>query len=561
MGYAAIVQAVVSIAISYAVARLTAPDIEGPRLNDLDVGGSSYGREIPICYGTTKVAGNVIWATDLIETKHEESAKGGPDITTYSYSQHLQVLVCAGPVSGIRKIWANGRLIFDMSETNTGSTGQSGNVRIYPGTTTQTADSLLESYLGAGNVPAHRGYCHVVFESLQLEDYGNRTPSFEFEVVASGALSTSYATTIFNKLPVTTGNGWCALPGGRIFYLYVDVANSKLTGFIISDIDGSVLSSGDSPSLYQWGECSYIDGINEVWVGSDPNYILRFSADTGAYIGRIYSINYDGLINFSKTTGLAVIRDTYQNYGFRVVDPGLYVNNYPSYTGVGLIGDFRTYTTSYLMQFITGDAMLWTDGGLNWNNSLELYDVTTQRLIATISSSVINKSSIGIATEIAFDKSRNRVLWGTNANLPNMSVINAATLEVINITTDATLIGYLFYNEYTDKYYAFGTLGSGNASLVVINAETFQKDDEWNLTNLGLGDLIADTMLYSGNPGDYLLTRTDDGVRKIQINPRLAANQVALSSIVTNLCERAGLAASDIEVTALTDMVDGYKTA
>ncbi|WP_313539584.1 hypothetical protein [Sphingomonas sp.] len=52
---------------------------EGPRLADLRVQTSSYGTAIPQLFGTIRVAGSVIWATDLIEHRATEGGgKGGP---------------------------------------------------------------------------------------------------------------------------------------------------------------------------------------------------------------------------------------------------------------------------------------------------------------------------------------------------------------------------------------------------------------------------------------------------------------------------------------------------
>lgn len=42
---------------------------QGPRLSDLKVQTSSYGTQIPKVFGTMRVAGCVIWATELIETR------------------------------------------------------------------------------------------------------------------------------------------------------------------------------------------------------------------------------------------------------------------------------------------------------------------------------------------------------------------------------------------------------------------------------------------------------------------------------------------------------------
>ena len=47
---------------------------KGPRLGDLSVQTSSYGSPIPRVYGTMRVAGTVVWATDLQEEEAIEGA-------------------------------------------------------------------------------------------------------------------------------------------------------------------------------------------------------------------------------------------------------------------------------------------------------------------------------------------------------------------------------------------------------------------------------------------------------------------------------------------------------
>ena len=166
----------------------SAPDIEGARLSDLKVQVSTYGNMLPITYGTTRLAGNIIWATPLQETKHSEDAGGkgggGQEINSYTYSVNFAVALTEGKIEGIRRIWANGNLIYDRSDTVSNNNVK---VLVYTGTETQLPDPLMQAYLGAGNVPAYRGTAYAVFENLQLEKFGNRIPNLSFEVVNNGA--------------------------------------------------------------------------------------------------------------------------------------------------------------------------------------------------------------------------------------------------------------------------------------------------------------------------------------------------------------------------------------
>src|SRR3546814_6901154 len=62
----------VGAAIGAAVGQQVDPAIfkpkgrEGPRLVDLKVQASTYGQQVPQLFGTMRVAGSVIWATDQI---------------------------------------------------------------------------------------------------------------------------------------------------------------------------------------------------------------------------------------------------------------------------------------------------------------------------------------------------------------------------------------------------------------------------------------------------------------------------------------------------------------
>ena len=189
----------IGAAIAY---ELFPPDpVKGPRLADLKAQVSSYGGSIPRAWGTVRMAGNVIWASDLIETEKTEEVGGkggGPDVATYSYSINCAVGICVGPVAGIRKIWADTELVYDVSDlTDTEAQQASDEFReyfaLYPGTDTQLPDATMEAALGAGNVPAYRGLAYIVFTGLPLERYGNRLPNLEFEVITAGTVSTTAA--------------------------------------------------------------------------------------------------------------------------------------------------------------------------------------------------------------------------------------------------------------------------------------------------------------------------------------------------------------------------------
>jgi hypothetical protein len=190
------------------------PHLQGPRLGEGQQTQSTVGNPIPMIFGTQPVAGNIIWASPIREVANDQtSGKGAPEqtTTTYTYYRSFAILLCEGPIAGVRRIWANGKLVYDR----TNSTGvplpdlpTSGlgailgqflasqfasavfaqKMTIYLGTEDQLPDPVIESFEGVGNVPAHRGYAYVVFDDVELKpEDGNRIPAqWKFEVYEEG---------------------------------------------------------------------------------------------------------------------------------------------------------------------------------------------------------------------------------------------------------------------------------------------------------------------------------------------------------------------------------------
>ena len=152
---------------------------EGPRLKELEVQTSSYGSAIPAIFGAMRVAGTVIWATDLVERKSKSGgSKGRPSTTQFSYSVSMAVALSSNAVSRIGRIWADGNLLRGAG----GDLNVDTIFRFYTGHDNQPVDPLIASAEAAGQCPAYRGLAYAVFEDLQLADYGNRIPSLTFEI-------------------------------------------------------------------------------------------------------------------------------------------------------------------------------------------------------------------------------------------------------------------------------------------------------------------------------------------------------------------------------------------
>ncbi|PZO63605.1 MAG: hypothetical protein DI498_13030 [Paracoccus denitrificans] len=152
--------------------------IEGARLDNLRITASTEGAVIPRVFGRMRMGGNIVWTTDFREetnTSRQGGGKGsGPKVETteYLYYASFAVALAEGEITGIGRIWADGKPLDTSGIT----------WRWYPGSETQEPDPFIAATMGVEATPAYRGTAYVVFEDLLLSDYGNRLPQLSFEV-------------------------------------------------------------------------------------------------------------------------------------------------------------------------------------------------------------------------------------------------------------------------------------------------------------------------------------------------------------------------------------------
>ncbi|URD62205.1 phage tail protein [Sphingomonas sp. KRR8] len=145
---------------------------------DLTVQTATYGRAIPKIFGTVRVGGSIIWATDLQSQAQATSGKLGAGAT--GYWAHFAVALSSRTARQVGRIWADGKLIRGVE----GDFKIPTKFRFYTGDEDQSADPLISSIEGEDAAPAFRGLAVAVFEEFQLADFGNRVPFLTFEVQA-----------------------------------------------------------------------------------------------------------------------------------------------------------------------------------------------------------------------------------------------------------------------------------------------------------------------------------------------------------------------------------------
>jgi len=175
---------------------------EGTRMDTAMVQQSSYGQTVNFVTGTCRAAGMLMWCSDLMETRHvskqtvKTGGKGGGAKQTvenvwYTYAVNAAVVICEGPIFGVRRIWADTELVYSKHEDADADTDALSNAfaqgfTLYLGTADQLPDPLLEASIGADMVPGYRNIAYIVFENFDVTNTGGRLPNFTFEVVTDG---------------------------------------------------------------------------------------------------------------------------------------------------------------------------------------------------------------------------------------------------------------------------------------------------------------------------------------------------------------------------------------
>jgi hypothetical protein len=464
---------------------------DGPRLQDKKVTVSTYGTEIPRLYGTARLAGNVIWSTDLQERAKKEGGKGGPTYTTYSYSVSCAVSVCLGPITGVRKIWADSLLIYDASIENDGPQRNfsASAFRVYLGTESQTVDPTIQAAMG--NTPAYRGQAYVVFENLELEKFGNRIPNFTFE-----AINGNQEPRTWKEIVDTTGGGRLATLDPETGYLWV-IADAPATINVVDPISKTLIATlqgspvGDGVTRY-YENLTYVPEKREFWgvTGSttinpgqilpeDPVHIVhRWNANIFSQTGVFYT-KYTGIGSFGQTyiyynpaakqfiTGSTLgLNDNIfiydENFEYiRIID----LDHYGS-EGKYIKTSVDSLTGSENGIFIIGD-------GTNYS----FFDAKTMTLVKKIVNMPDSIPTIGGEDKIAYDPTRNRLIWiggGTT-----WCIIDVTTLQhqFITVPLPSGVVSYrtIQYHTATDKLIVAPFIGAGiTAELLIFNAETFE---------------------------------------------------------------------------------------
>lgn len=616
-GYALAIAAT-SAAISY----LLSPrpeDQHGPRLDDLTATTSAYGKFRTIAYGRISNPGNVIDASDLRETRHKEKVggKGGKSSSYYSYTYSQDIALGLGEeIGGVEKIYANEKLLYDAN----------GDVqrlpwlefKIYLGTEDQEADPTLQALHGVDNTPAYRGEAYIVFKDFQLEDFGNRMPTFRVVTITNASNNANEY--IVNSSPGDPTSE-CILS---------DIVQDPISGNVISAWTYIGTNSGPLATVVEPYNNEYIKNLTSA--GIDPEDISSVAPMMGGQPGSEYSIIAFKVVEDTGGGGHTTHIVMFDAYDYSYIgtaeldefynDTIFTINPYKDYIVITGLHHISSVSNTPIMWLVTGLGEIErVEGPSNMEDMVDdwyAFNMTTNTNGAGSSGagdgaillySEIDSGSTPTVIKIGYPSQA--VQWTTEVPSAFMSGDPNKNAAVTNAMYDSEI-----YDPAEEEYvpgwwtasqgdiWAFrdsdgSTIGTwdiaSDPNYVAMNTKpTFDPNTKhiyWIDYNAG-GDVPGawDTVdrttvskwtvdsyeSSSGlNGGDNLayfyptgslyyasqnVTRTDP-LRRFQLN-NLTNNGIYLSEILSDICDRCGLEVADYDVTdCKTTPVDGYHIA
>lgn len=564
--------------------------VEGPRLQDLQIQSSAEGAPIADVYGTARVAGNVIWGKPLQEHRHEEETGGkggggGGEVVSYTYSADFAVSLCEGSVTAIRKLWADGKLIMDLSEPTAAEQAVvsgggylpgrvqamqafqhqyagGGTFRIYLGTETQQPDPLIEADLGAGQTPAYRGVCYIVFDGLELADFGNRPPNITAEVVKVGTSGVAYLGKQgpFDFLRMPPG----LTPADARYeqvahYMRADrVVLAQTWGHTFASAD---LVSAEAANVYPSGVFStgarttavYGDGGDAIGINAycdRPGFFVHKGSGLGTYSVSLYDVGagpparigrFKGIsdsdfspLDNSPTSGVWYTSGTVwivaawdSHRVMRATPPGVDLSG-SGFTTMITVGNLASLIAGTFRAVHINDGKCYVIAGSSNPMTLYTVDLDSFAVESTLSLSAETIATTGgmPAVRMFFSDGRVYILHRPAAG-------------------GQPRIGYVEDGAYT----AIGGIPDFPFSTNDVSAANNFCVDQ--------GMLIINDPAFSQSVANY--TPPSVGTVHYWSLSAVGADTVPLSTIVSNICTRAGLDSGEINVTDLADIpVRGY---
>lgn len=579
---------------SLAGAALFSEKQEGPKIEDGKFSSSIYGQPIPLNFGTMRHATQLAWWSGLIVRTEEVGGKGGGGAEVEKARMNLLLAVCEGPQAAVLRIWANGRLIatfngftYDVDE----EVLPAGEVRVYLGTDTQTADPTYEAAVGTENAVPYRGTVMVAIDGLEGAEFGNRPPNIEVEVAQDaqpGSCSAVNPETAAAHIDFshTWVNRFTEYSPSRDYAYVVDTqgVDGGQIGFSIYDV------SGPAPVFVRWVETGmmsdggagrfpypfrlkYVPSTDRLYAFkltsffvSDSSPLLKIYDGDGVLIGSSPSSGATStflrFISYNSVAGTLSVWGANASQASRML--------YRASDGELLSSGPDEYITGVVMveQFQLGFVAKYTTDAAN-EFSIYQYDMATDTTGARVTGGLTELA--GIAADQSrrwsvYDPTRQKVYFGLKGLV---AVIDMATPSAVSQVVSPSFSPFgggdnfdVVWMDDAGLLMAISDVAVGATRIQYIDP------DDWSLVK-ECSASGADSEYHSAagggayiGGGRYVAAPYGDKIG-IFSGASLGGEgvPVTLQSIVEDLCDRSGLPASNLDATAGTDLVSGFKVA
>lgn len=544
------------------------PKVEGPRLSDTSQQTATYGASIPRIRASAAVSGNVFWIENnaLKEVKKKESqggkgGGGGAEVTSYTYYGTFAVGLCKcqpGEVKSLGRIWIGGQLYYNPTATTlepilastaaVNATLQSatkhydsaemfssdGSFTFYNGSSTQLPDERMQAALGVDVVPGYRGLCYIVFKDLPLEKYANTIVGTRIKVELFDAIGSNH-----NE----AAGAWPLTTNPHDGPLTVRIVDDKLMATVISysDPNNDLIEITSYETLIGTGYVSMtgrsaLPSVPDVYFGSHlfPSVI---QSDAPVCL----------MLRYLNTDTQAI---GFDSAGNKVIDTGRLVSTSLPYPLVFAVIDRGEL---FMCDDTASSRIYRVEGGL--------HDYSGPGLPANVVSSPVLSypHQFGVSENYVFavmEDNTSTSCTVVKLNRGDMTVAATYTQAVSSIDTKISVVD--------DRvFYTCGTVSSVSSPIVkwidgvVVSMDApVQYNDNWNGSGyerlISGGDLVHLVINGAGAGGKEMTA----------IFGSVSGQTTTLGEIVSAECAMSALLdPSDIDVTALTQEVRGYKVS
>lgn len=517
------------------------PSVTGPRLEDQGFTSSTLGAALARGYGTFPVSGNVIWLEgdkyrEVTTTKSQggKGGGGGSEVTSYTYYATFAVsllrVTYPSQTVALRRLWIGSNLVFDAGSDNLQSiiasnNGQGINFTFYSGSDDQAPNPRWQADKGVNAVSGFPGRCYIVIEDLDLTKYGNSLAMAQIkaELVVRAQASPQH-TELVEMFENSDGTTFSWLGSARYDGQYV-----------VATVQRWLASNYDCVDVQR---ISY-----DTFTGTKT----LNSATLPSYPDLTFETKLNCPVNQSDTDIIALIKYRVSNDGTR-----LYIHDSAGalLLDTGWLAQSVLPYDGYTVAYVKGEVFL-------AKNARKIYKVSQNTLgeVAVISTAASTSGqSIGVSDSYVFAAQFNNasasltVYVYARANLAavtSYTLANHGKYASISVISDREF--YTRSQETNGKTWHWLNGVATETGMVFPDGDTYGWDRFF---------AISSSLFYTLHYAESGDTDWHLYAEYIKVPPALAS----LRDIVTSECSLAGVAAADLDLTALTDHdVRGYR--